>query len=278
MSKKITELPAASAANLDQLFEVTNDPSGSPESQKLSVAQLQQAPTNIEPGSVVYAGDNGVLKGDPEEIFYDASTGMFGLKTDSPIASFQIGDIGSDLAPLISPQGIAVSTTSVTTSFTSQYTGANDAFSGSLIGLYQNSGSGVTNGTRLGGIAFGGRSNNDTIYPTGAINVYSSQDWNGTGSRGTVIDFETIVNAGGNRLRRVRVDQNGALLVGGGTVANSSAILEAASTTKGFLPPRVTTAQKNAIASPEPGLIVYDTSLGKLCVRGASAWETISST
>jgi hypothetical protein len=57
----------------------------------------------------------------------------------------------------------------------------------------------------------------------------------------------------------------------------SSALLEVKSTTKGFLPPRMTTTQKNAIASPAAGLIVYDSTLGKLCVRTASAWETITS-
>jgi hypothetical protein len=71
----------------------------------------------------------------------------------------------------------------------------------------------------------------------------------------------------------------------GGKIADSgistaqvaSAVLEASSTTRGFLPPRMTTTQKNAIASPAAGLVVYDTTLGKLCVRGASAWETITS-
>jgi hypothetical protein len=62
-----------------------------------------------------------------------------------------------------------------------------------------------------------------------------------------------------------------------GTAINASAILEANSTTQGFLPPRMTTTQKNAIATPAAGLVVYDTTLGKLCVRGASAWETITS-
>lgn len=58
-------------------------------------------------------------------------------------------------------------------------------------------------------------------------------------------------------------------------IASSQLTVE--STTKGFLPPRMTTTQKNAIASPAAGLVVYDTTLGKLCVRGASAWETITS-
>jgi hypothetical protein len=62
-----------------------------------------------------------------------------------------------------------------------------------------------------------------------------------------------------------------------GGLANSSAILQANSITKGFLPPRMTTTQKNAIATPASGLVVYDTTLGKLCVRGAAAWETITS-
>jgi len=63
----------------------------------------------------------------------------------------------------------------------------------------------------------------------------------------------------------------------GATTANASAIFDITSTTKGFLPPRMTTTQKNAIASPAAGLIVYDSTLGKLCVRTASAWETITS-
>lgn len=64
---------------------------------------------------------------------------------------------------------------------------------------------------------------------------------------------------------------------GGGIGPNSSAILDIVSTNRGFLPPRMTTTEKNAIASPAAGLVVYDTTLGKLCVRGASAWETITS-
>ena len=68
----------------------------------------------------------------------------------------------------------------------------------------------------------------------------------------------------------------GNLVVGGSTI-DASSQLEVRSTTRGFLPPRMTTTQKNAIASPAAGLVVYDTTLGKLCVRTAAAWETITS-
>ena len=68
-------------------------------------------------------------------------------------------------------------------------------------------------------------------------------------------------------------------LIGGSSSASlvASAQLQIDSTTKGFLPPRMTTTQKNAIATPVAGLIVYDSTLNKLCVRTASAWETITS-
>jgi hypothetical protein len=57
---------------------------------------------------------------------------------------------------------------------------------------------------------------------------------------------------------------------------NVSAILDVTSTTKGLLFPRMTTTQKNAIATPAAGLVIYDTDLAKLCVY-TTAWETITS-
>ena len=62
----------------------------------------------------------------------------------------------------------------------------------------------------------------------------------------------------------------------GTTTPNASALMDIASTSKGFLPPRMTTTQKNAIASPAAGLVVYDTTLAKLCVY-TTTWETITS-
>ena len=63
----------------------------------------------------------------------------------------------------------------------------------------------------------------------------------------------------------------------GTTAPAASSKLDITSTTQGVLFPRMTTTQKNAIASPATGLVVFDTTLNKLCVRGASAWETITS-
>ncbi len=62
--------------------------------------------------------------------------------------------------------------------------------------------------------------------------------------------------------------------VGIGTLGNpvASAILETASTTQGFLPPRMTTTQRNAISSPAEGLIVYDLTIHGVFVYDGTSW------
>jgi hypothetical protein len=58
---------------------------------------------------------------------------------------------------------------------------------------------------------------------------------------------------------------------------DASAILDVQSTTKGVRMPNMTTTQKNAISSPAAGLMVFDTTLSKLCVYTGAAWQTITS-
>jgi len=75
---------------------------------------------------------------------------------------------------------------------------------------------------------------------------------------------------------RARIDSSGNLGIGT-TSPSASAILDAQSTTKGVRMPNMTTTQKNAISSPAAGLMVFDTTLAKLCVYSGSAWQTITS-
>jgi hypothetical protein len=72
------------------------------------------------------------------------------------------------------------------------------------------------------------------------------------------------------------LDASGNLGIGT-TSPSASAILDAQSTTKGVRMPNMTTTQKNAISSPATGLMVFDTTLAKLCVYSGSAWQTITS-
>lgn len=66
---------------------------------------------------------------------------------------------------------------------------------------------------------------------------------------------------------------NWAIENGTGTSDIATAILQVNSTTKGFLPPRMTNAQMLAIATPAAGLVVYDTTNNKHCGYNGTAWQ-----
>ncbi len=57
-----------------------------------------------------------------------------------------------------------------------------------------------------------------------------------------------------------------------GSAANASAMLDVSSTTKGFLPPRMTTTQRDAITSPAEGLTIYNTTIKSVQVYNGTAW------
>jgi len=65
-----------------------------------------------------------------------------------------------------------------------------------------------------------------------------------------------------------------------GAQPDTSAMLDVSSTVKGFLLPRMTTAQRNAIPLPAKGLIVYNTSTNELNINtgtaAAASWSTLS--
>jgi len=72
---------------------------------------------------------------------------------------------------------------------------------------------------------------------------------------------------------------NKSLIINGGNSAgfspDASAVLQVDNTTKGFLPPRMTTTQRNAISSPAEGLMVYDLTLHHPFYYNGSAWVQI---
>ncbi len=57
---------------------------------------------------------------------------------------------------------------------------------------------------------------------------------------------------------------------------SSSAMLDVQSTTKGMLIPRMTTAQRTAIASPAKGLMVYDTDANAFWFYNGIAWTNLT--
>ena len=65
---------------------------------------------------------------------------------------------------------------------------------------------------------------------------------------------------------------------GASTAMSDSAKLQINSTTRGFLQPRMTTAQVLAIASPAEGLQVYNTDLKTICFYNGTAWQRVTAT
>ena len=59
-----------------------------------------------------------------------------------------------------------------------------------------------------------------------------------------------------------------------GSAPNSSAILDVKSTSKGFLPPRMTTAERDAIINPVEGLVIYNKSFKTLEVFNGTLWNS----
>jgi hypothetical protein len=61
-----------------------------------------------------------------------------------------------------------------------------------------------------------------------------------------------------------------------GAAADPSAMLDVKSTTKGVLVPRMDKAQRELIAAPATGLLVYDTDLGGFWFFNGTAWTNLS--
>lgn len=104
------------------------------------------------------------------------------------------------------------------------------------------------------------------------LDIQSTGTWNGAGATNTGLN----VNVSGGTTNYAAVFSGGNVGIGT-TTPNANAILDCTSTTQAFLPPRMTTTQKNAVASPVAGMIVYDSTLAKLCVYTGAAWQTITS-
>lgn len=103
---------------------------------------------------------------------------------------------------------------------------------------------------------------NGDIRSTGAIRV-------NTGTIDTALTFDTSAGAVGtvtnhnlnfwiNGTTQAKLTTDAQLYVGTGVV-NASAKVQIDSTTKGFLPPRMTSLQRIAISTPAVGLMVYQT-------------------
>jgi len=99
------------------------------------------------------------------------------------------------------------------------------------------------------------------VWPQGSLDIRNNNQQYGIIMRGTqkvnYLTGSTVISS---------TDFNGTYL------PNASAVAEFNSTTKGILPPRMTTVQKLAIASPAEGTQVYDLTLHQMSYYNGTTW------
>jgi hypothetical protein len=84
------------------------------------------------------------------------------------------------------------------------------------------------------------------------------------------------VQVWGNHLGNVMtLYKNGSLELGSAGV-HQSALFQMNSTTKGFLPPRMTNSERDAVQSPAEGLTIFNTSSQTMDVYTSSGWKQIN--
>jgi len=123
--------------------------------------------------------------------------------------------------------------------------------------------------------------NQGTFSGTAPTNQYGFNATSGLTGATNNYGFYSAIAAGTNRFNFYATGTATNYFAGsvgvGTTAPDASALLDVQSTTKGVRMPNMTTTQKNAIASPAAGLMVFDTTLAKLCVYTGAAWQTITS-
>jgi len=147
-------------------------------------------------------------------------------------------------------------------------TGSNNTFVGTKSGLGTNASYNTFIGSYFNTVSGNG-------ITSGSFNTILGSQISGLSAS---LSNNIILSDGQGNMRLV-FDNTGSGFIGATTsypTFIASSVLTLDSTTKGFLPPRMTTSQKTAIASPTAGLVVFDTTLNKLCVY-TTTWETITS-
>ena len=120
----------------------------------------------------------------------------------------------------------------------------------------------VSNSFKVGGGASSGTAIGSILNVSGALAVQ------GAGTRDVTIGSGTYPNA-------LFVEGTNGNVIVGATSGDASAILEVTSTAKGFLPPRMTTTQRDAVTTPATGLVIYNTTTNVLNFYNGSAWGAV---
>jgi len=129
------------------------------------------------------------------------------------------------------------------------------------------------NGDILGQLTFTGHDGTAFVSARSAIRGTATEDWLPTAT-GADLRFYTTPNGSTGTFEAMRIANNGNVGIGT-TSPDVSALLDVSSNAKGFLPPRMTTTERNAIASPATGLMIFNATDGQFQYYTGTAWAGV---
>ena len=192
---------------------------------------------------------------------------------------FVVSSLGGTVSLSVSERGNVIigSTQSINSKlFINSATSSTTIGSNVMLDLYNSSDDGVSNMLSELGFSAKGQPFSSDPYNSGhrfaIISGYVNQFNNLTSGGGLI--FSTRETTSSSLTERLRITHDGRVGIGVNPV--TTAILQVDSTTKGFLPPRMTNTQRTSITSPEVGLIVYCTDATEgLYVYKSTGWQFI---
>jgi len=229
--------------------------------------------------TVTISGDLAV---DTNVLFVDVSTNRVGVNNATPTVALDVtgataisGNLAVDSTTMFvdaTANSVGFGTATPDSAFKIDVYGTGDTFA-----QIKNDGTG-TGGAALS-LTYGSTAAQTTIARKSTTTTYSSSgaahshvfivdSVSSLTVSKTAITTTVPINATGNITSTAAVTAGNASL-------SASAVLQADSTTQGFLPPRMTTAQRDAISSPATGLVVFNTTTGVLNFYNGAVWGAV---
>jgi hypothetical protein len=231
-------------------------------------------------GRVLFEGTGNVVQ-ESANLFWDNANIRLGIGTSAPSSTIEVvgtakvttllpttggftGSVGTSAVPFANMYAVNYNSPGNATLIASQstYLGAGNTFGFALFQstrnvLIQNGGTYTDAGYRLD---VNGTTRVQGVFETTQHAYLNNGVW-----------CDVYRNRFGAEVFRITLTSNNMLV--GTTTDVASAVLNVASTTKGFLPPRGTNAQMLAIASPAKGLIFFDNTNNKLNCYDGTTWQ-----
>jgi hypothetical protein len=263
-------------AAISATLKTLSDGNGNDFPMQISTTAVNFTGTLTQNGSPVTTPPSGVsgaiqfsngsaFASDASNLFWDDTNNRLGVGTNSPSATAHFKGSGSTSATtslLVQNSGGSTAMEvkdNLTVGMGGAYVSGSSGFGISVASITASYPCFLMNSTAGGGSKIG--------FNIDTAKLYFSEETNGSSLFGHRIMADTRVGG-----LVVKNDSS----AGATASLNSSACLQADSTTRGFLPPRMTNLQRTSISSPAVGLMVYCTdAVEGLYINKSTGWTLV---